>query len=156
MTTKTNAMRILDSWGIKYILHDYSDTAAVSGREVSEVLNIDPDKMFKTLVTTSTSKRYYVFLVPISAELDLKNAAREVGEKAVEMIKSKDLLALTGYVHWWCSPIGMKKQFPTVVDSSAEYFDTICFSWWKIGYTLELDLREIENKLDIKYVDIIK
>ena len=111
---KTNAMRKLDAMKIKYNEHTYTDTDAISGVEVAAVLGQEPDKVFKTLVTQGKSKNYYVFMVPVAEELDLKKAAKAVGEKSIEMIKSKDLLPLTGYVHGGCSPIGMKKFFPTM------------------------------------------
>ena len=108
---KTNAMRKLDAMKIKYNEHTYTDTDAISGVEVAAVLGQEPDKVFKTLVTQGKSKNYYVFMVPVAEELDLKKAAKAVGEKSVEMVKSKELLPLTGYVHGGCSPIGMKKFF---------------------------------------------
>ena len=125
---KTNAMRILDQKNILYKFHSYVDTDAVSGMEVATVLNQNPEQVFKTLVTIGSSKNYYVFLVPVCNELNLKKAAKAVGEKSLEMIKSKELLPLTGYIHGGCSPIGMKKFFKTTIDESAILFDTIIFS----------------------------
>ena len=112
---KTNAMRKLDAMKIKYNEHTYTDTDAISGVEVAAVLGQEPDKVFKTLVTQGKFKNYYVFMVPVAEELDLKKAAKAVGEKSVEMVKSKELLPLTGYVHGGCSPIGMKKFFTTTI-----------------------------------------
>ena len=113
---KTNVMRILDQKKINYISHNYVDTGAVSGMEVAEALGEDPDMVFKTLVTVGKSKVNYVFVVPVNKELNLKKAAQSVGEKSIEMIKSKELLSLTGYIHGGCSPTGMKKQFATIID----------------------------------------
>ena len=125
---KTNVMRILDQKKINYISHNYVDTGAVSGMEVAEALGEDPDMVFKTLVTVGKSKVNYVFVVPVNKELNLKKAAQSVGEKSIEMIKSKELLSLTGYIHGGCSPIGMKKQFATIIDKSAQEHEKIIFS----------------------------
>lgn len=143
---KTNVMRILDQKKIPYREYSYADTDAISGVEVAEVLGQNPKQVFKTLVTVGASKRNYVFVIPVCAELHLKKAAKAVGEKSIEMIKSKELLPLTGYIHGGCSPIGMKKLFKTVIDASAENFDTIIFNAGKIGYQVEVapkDLRKI-------------
>ena len=140
---KTNVMRMLDKAGVKYKHYTYADTDAISGTEVAEVLNQNPLQVFKTLVTVSKSKKYYVFMIPVERELDLKKASRAVNEKSIEMLKSKELLPLTGYVHGGCSPIGMKKFFPTVIDSSAQNFETIIFSAGKIGYQVELNLDDL-------------
>lgn len=152
---KTNAMRLLDGKKIKYESHTYTDTDAISGIEVATVLGQDPNKVFKTLVTESASKKNYVFLVPVEKELDLKKAAKAVGEKSISMIKSKELLPLTGYIHGGCSPIGMKKQFPTVIHNTAESFDTILFSGGKIGYQIETSLNELKKIIRFITADII-
>lgn len=138
MEEKTNAMRKLDQKKIPYLAHCYADTDAVSGVEVATVLGQPLNKVFKTLVTVSKSKEHYVFVVPVCCELDLKKAAKSVGEKSVEMVKSKDLLPLTGYVHGGCSPIGMKKFFKTVIDESVQSLDSFIFSAGKIGYQIEI------------------
>ena len=151
---KTNVMRILDGKKINYKSYNYTDTDAISGIEVATVLNQNPNHVFKTLVTTSKSKNNYVFLVPVKEELDLKKAAKAVGEKSVEMLKSKELLPLTGYIHGGCSPIGMKKQFKTVIDSTASSYDTIIFSGGKIGYQVEISLNELEKVLSYILEDI--
>lgn len=122
---KTNVMRVLDSKKVEYKSHNYLASGAVSGTEVAHVLGQNPDSVFKTLVTVSKSKKYYVFLVPVEKELDLKKAAAVVGEKKIEMLKSKELLGLTGYIHGGCSPIGMKKFFRTTVDETAKNYETI-------------------------------
>ena len=122
--------------------------------EVASVLNQDPNHVFKTLVTISNSKKYYVFDVPVNKELDLKKAATCVNEKSIEMVKSKDLLALTGYVHGGCSMIGMKKMFTTVIDESIKNYETIIFSAGKIGYQVELSLTDLKKVIDFKIYDI--
>lgn len=147
---KTNVMRILDQKKISYKNYCYADTDAISGIDVATVLNQNPAQVFKTLVTIGKSGHYYVFLVPVSSELDLKKAAEAVGEKHVEMIKSKELLPLTGYIHGGCSPVGMKKFFMTTIDSSAENFDTIIFSGGKIGYQVEVSLSELSKVINFQ------
>lgn len=152
---KTNVMRILDRFKIEYKHYTYADTDAISGIEVATVLGQNPKQVFKTLVTVAKSKKYYVFMLPVAHELDLKKAAHAVGEKSVEMLKSKELLPLTGYIHGGCSPIGMKKPFPTVIDSTAQNFDTIIFSAGKIGYQVELKPNELSKILkDVDFADI--
>ena len=130
-------------------------TGAVSGIEVAAALGEDADRVFKTLVTVSRSRRYYVFMIPVAAELNLKKAAAAVGEKDVEMLKQKDLLPLTGYVHGGCSPIGMKKQFPTVVHNSAENYATIIYSAGKVGYQVETSLAGLRKVIGCATADII-
>lgn len=152
---KTNVMRILEKQKINYKSYNYLDTDAISGIEVATALNEDPTHVFKTLVTTSKSKNNYVFLVPVAEELDLKKAAKAVGEKSVEMLKQKDLLPLTGYIHGGCSPLGMKKQFKTVIDESAAIHKTIIFSGGKIGYQVEVPLEELKRVLAFVLSDII-
>ncbi len=153
---KTNVMRILEQHNVDFVSHCYYGTDAVSGTEVADALNENPDQVFKTLVTVGATKNYYVFLVPVSKELDLKKCAKAVNEKSIEMIKSKDLLPLTGYIHGGCSPIGMKKRFKTVIDSSAENFDTILFSGGKIGYQVELSLTDLSKIIQYELKDISK
>lgn len=151
---KTNVMRILDQKKIDYVSHDYSDTDAVSGLEVALALKENPDMVFKTLVTVGKSKKNYVFVVPVNKELNLKKAAASVGEKSIEMIRSKELLPLTGYIHGGCSPIGMKKQFLTTFDRSAGEFDKIIFSGGKIGYQVELSLEDLKRVIPFRVDDI--
>ena len=151
---KTNVMRILGQKKIDYVSHNYVETGAVSGLEVAAALGEDPDRAFKTLVTVGKTKEHYVFVVPVSKELNLKKAAQCVGEKSIEMIKSKELLPLTGYVHGGCSPIGMKKQFVTVIDQSAENFDRIMFSAGKIGYQVEVRLSDLQKVIRCKLGEI--
>lgn len=151
---KTNVMRILDQKNVIYNVHDYSDTDMVSGLEVASVLNQDPSVVFKTLVTVGKSNNHYVFLVPVSSNLDLKKASKVVNEKSIEMIKSKELLPLTGYIHGGCSPVGMKKQFKTIIDVSAKNNDKIYFSAGKIGYQIETTLDELSKVIDYSLEDI--
>ncbi len=155
MEYKTNVMRILDKLKAAYQSHSYADTDAISGIEVAAVLGQDPERVFKTLVTIGKTKKYYVFLIPVAAELDLKKAADSVNEKAVEMIKARDLLAITGYIHGGCSPIGMKKFFPTIIDQSAANFETIIFSAGKIGYQVEMSLAELKKAIKFNLADLV-
>lgn len=152
---KTNVMRILERQKIAYNHYCYEGTGAVSGIEVAAALGEDAYRVFKTLVTVSRSRRYYVFMIPVAAELNLKKAAAAVGEKDVEMLKQKDLLPLTGYVHGGCSPIGMKKQFPTVVHNSAENYATIIYSAGKVGYQVETSLAGLRKVIGCATADII-
>lgn len=154
MAFKTNVMRILDKMKVEYESHSYANTDAISGIDVAKVLNQDPARVFKTLVTIGKSKNYYVFMIPVAEELDLKKAAESVNEKSVEMIKSKDLLPVTGYIHGGCSPIGMKKSFVTTIDASAVNFDTIIFSAGKIGYQVEMSLEELKKVIKFNLADI--
>ncbi len=156
MEHKTNVMRELDKLKINYKHYSYVNTDAISGLEVASVLNQNPEMVFKTLVTVGKSKKYYVFMLPVAKELDLKKAAKAVGEKSIEMLKSKELLPLTGYIHGGCSPIGMKKFFTTTIDSSAGNFDTIIFSAGKIGYQVEMSLNDLSKVIKFSLADIIE
>ena len=151
---KTNAMRIMEQKKAKYVFHDYTASGAVAGEDVAAAIGQSPDRVFKTLVTVGMSGKNYVFVVPVCKELDLKKAAKTVGEKWVEMIKSKELLPMTGYVHGGCSPVGMKKLFRTVIDISAESKETVCFSGGKIGYQMEAPLSELEKVIPMELADI--
>ena len=155
MHEKTNVMRILEQKKIKHETHSYVGTGAVSGSEVASALSQNPKRVFKTLVTVGKSKNNYVFVIPVEKELNLKKAAKIVGEKSIDMLKSKDLLSLTGYIHGGCSPIGMKKFFKTVIDISAEDYDTIIFSAGKIGYQVEMSLSELSKVIRFTTADII-
>lgn len=135
---KTNVMRVLEQKGISYIPHTYPHGEnAPDGVTVARSLGQDPAAVFKTLVTESASGAYYVFPIPVAETLDLKKAARAVGEKWVAMLPAKKLLPLTGYVHGGCSPVGMKKQFVTVFDETCLLLDTLCVSAGKVGYQVE-------------------
>lgn len=152
---KTNVMRMLDKAKVNYKHYTYAETDAVSGIEVATVLKQNPLQVFKTLVTVAKSGQHYVFLIPVEKELDLKKAAHAVDEKSVEMLKSKDLLPLTGYIHGGCSPIGMKKFFNTTIDSSAQNFDTIIFSAGKIGYQVEMSLEELKKVIKFELKELV-
>lgn len=149
-------MRILDKMKVDYKSHCYAETDAISGIDVANALNIDHNRVFKTLVTAGKTKQHYIFVLPVADELDLKKAADSVNEKAIEMIKAKDLLAITGYVHGGCSPIGMKKYFNTIIDKSADNFATIVFSAGKIGYQIEMSLKELKKIINFNLFDITK
>ena len=151
---KTNVMRILEQKRIAYVPHIYSDTQETNGMQIAARLGEDPDRCFKTLVTVGKSLNKYVFVIPVNCELDLKKAAKAVGEKSIEMLKSKELLPLTGYVHGGCSPIGMKKLFKTVIHEAAKTFETIYFSAGKIGYQVEVAVSDIERVIPFTFADV--
>ena len=148
-TVKTNAMRLLDKEKIKYKVHTYENKdGLIDGISVAQKIGLPLEKVYKTLVTQGHSKNYYVFIIPVAAELDLKAAARSVGDKSVEMIHVKDINKITGYIRGGCSPVGMKKEYKTVIDSSCESLDTIIVSAGKIGFQVELtpkDLLDVIN-----------
>ncbi len=152
---KTNVMRVLDGKKIPYESHTYKPDATMTGEEIAAILGEDSEKVFKTLVTQGKSGAYYVFVVPVKEELDLKKAAKASGEKAVSMIKQKELLPLTGYVHGGCSPIGMKKQFPTFIHETAAGFDKVFVSAGKVGYQIELSPEDLIAVAGCKIADIV-
>ncbi len=151
---KTNVMRVLDQKKLHYTPHYYGTEVAIGGMELAKTLGQDPNRVFKTLVTVGSPNRYYVFDVPVNRELSLKKAAKAVGEKKIEMLKSKDLLPLTGYIHGGCSPIGMKKFFTTTFHHTADDFDTIIFSAGKIGYQVELSFDDLKKVIRLQTADI--
>ena len=152
--TKTNAMRILEKEGVEYRVYTY-DGGALSGVEVAAALGEDVDRVYKTLVTTAGPGKFYVFVIPVAAELDLKKAAKAAGEKAVEMLPQKQLLPTTGYIHGVCSPVGMKKLFPTFFDSSAEG-KMIFVSGGKVGMQVELESARLIGITGGKFVDLVR
>lgn len=152
---KTNVMRVLDRKKISYESYNYEPDATMSGEEIAAMLGEDAEKVFKTLVTQGKSGQHYVFVVPVEEELDLKKAAIAAGEKSVGMIKQKELLPLTGYVHGGCSPIGMKKQFPTFIHETARQFDRMFVSAGKVGFQIELSPEDLAETIDCKFVDIV-
>lgn len=154
METKTNVMRILDSLKIPYEAHRYPAETALSGVEVAAVLGIAPDKVFKTLVTVGRSGQHYVFVIPVALELNLRKAAQACGEKSMEMIKAKELLPLTGYVHGGCSPVGMKKTFPTYVDAAATAQESICVSAGRIGFQVDLPLAQLGKAVALQVAEL--
>lgn len=152
---KTNVMRILDQKKIEYNHYSY-DNMTTCAKDVAAGLGVDPQFLYKTLVTVGKSKEHYVFMVPGEEELDLKKAAIAVGEKSIEMIHQKELLPLTGYIHGGCSPIGMKKQFKTTIHINAESADKIFCSAGKGGRQVELSPKDLEKIIPLQYKDITK
>ena len=150
---KTNAMRQLERKKLSYSVHSY-EGGALSGTQVASALGQAAERVFKTLVTVGKTGQHYVFMVPVARELHLKKAAAAVGEKSVAMIAQKELLPLTGYVHGGCSPIGMKKQFPTVIDASVPEDGTIFFSGGKIGLQIETTLQALRQTVPLELRDI--
>ncbi len=155
MEEKTNVMRLLDQKKIKYQSYHLDIAEALSGVEMARQLQKDPAQVFKTLVTVGKTNTNYVFVIPAPEELDLKKAAKAVGEKSIQMIKAKELLPLTGYVHGGCSPIGMKKAFKTTVHKTAADYDTVMFSAGKIGYQVEMNIQELSKLIRIQFADVI-
>ena len=153
---KTNVMRLLQQHGKPYTAHYYDGSAgAVSGADVAAELGQDPARVFKTLVAVGRSREHYVFMVPVCAELDLKKAAAAAGEKSVEMIKQKELLPLTGYVHGGCSPVGMKKQFPTFIHETAQQCTKIFVSAGKVGFQIEVDPADLARTVGCGFADLV-
>lgn len=152
---KTNVMRLLDGKKISYQSHTYEPDAGLSGEQIAQILGENADQVFKTLVTQGKSGQYYVFVVPVKEELDLKKAAKAAGEKAVGMIKQKELLTLTGYVHGGCSPIGMKKHFQTFIHESARECGRMFVSAGKVGFQIELSPDDLAKTVGCGFADII-
>jgi len=150
-TVKTNVMRILEKENIAHHVHFYDPDKGIDGVSVAAQLGQDPQAVFKTLVTQGKSRAFYVFIIPVGATLNLKRAANACGEKSIEMIPQKILLPTTGYIHGGCSPIGMKKAFPTFIDETAQLFDTICVSAGKIGAQVELAPDDLAKVTGAKY-----
>ena len=152
---KTNVMRVLEQKQIPYTAHTYPDDGPLDGVSVAGYLHQDVEQVFKTLVTKAASGNYYVFDIPVAENLDLKKAAKAVGEKSIAMIPQKELLPLTGYVHGGCSPVGMKKQFPTVFHETVILFDTICVSAGKIGAQVEVAPSALIELIQADVADIV-
>ncbi|MBR4163294.1 MAG: Cys-tRNA(Pro) deacylase [Solobacterium sp.] len=154
---KTNAMRMVENAGISYIEHTYdTGDGLLDGMTVAEKTHQDPDKVFKTLVTQGDDRNYYVFVIPVVSRLDLKACARAAGVKSVEMIPQKDLLKITGYIHGGCSPVGMKKQFPTYYDETIILFDTILVSGGRIGLQMEINPEDLMTLTNGKTAQLTK
>ena len=151
---KTNVMRVLESKKIAYESHSYEPDATMTGQEIAAILGEDAGKVFKTLVTQGKTGGYYVFVIPVEAELDLKKAAKAAGEKSIAMIKQKDLLPLTGYVHGGCSPIGMKKFFRTTFDESLNQLEKVYFSGGKVGFQVQIAVKDIEKVIRYQTADV--
>lgn len=152
---KTNAMRLLDEKKIVYEIVDYTDKNYTNGVEIANYLNEDPSIVFKTLVTVGKSHNHYVFCIPVDKELNLKKAAKSVEEKNIEMVKSKELLGLTGYIHGGCSPVGMKKFFKTTFDISLLDKEYIYFSGGKIGYQIKIKVEDIKNVISYQIFELV-
>ena len=152
---KTNVMRTLEQKKIPYTAHSYDPDGPIDGVSVAQTLGQPAERVFKTLVTKAASGAYYVFDIPVAENLDLKKAAKAVGEKSIAMLPQKELLGLTGYVHGGCSPVGMKKQFPTVFHKTVLGYDTVCVSAGKIGAQVECDPKALIDLLRAKTADII-
>ena len=151
---KTNALRLLDGEKIPYESHTYEADPSLSGEEIAGILGEEPERVFKTLVTQGKSGAYYVFVVPVNEELDLKKAAKVAGEKSISMIKQKDLLPLTGYVHGGCSPVGMKKQFKTFIHETAAGYEKIFVSAGKVGMQMELFSKDLIAAVGMVLADL--
>lgn len=152
---KTNVMRVLDSKKISYNKYTYDNAEGLSGEQIAKRLGQNPENVFKTLVTyAEKSKHYYVFMIPVNEELNLKLAAKAVNEKSIEMLKQKDLFGLTGYVHGGCSPIGMKKFFTTIVHESAKTKKSIFFSGGRVGFQVELAPENLEKVIKLEYAQL--
>ncbi len=152
---KTNVMRLLAQKNIPYTAHAYDPDAGLDGVSVARQLDRDSETVFKTLVARGASRGLYVFDIPVADSLDLKKAAKAVGEKSIAMIAQKELLPLTGYVHGGCSPLGMKKQYPTVFHETAEILDTILVSAGKIGYQVELSPADLIKLTSGQTADLV-
>ena len=152
---KTNVMRVLDQKKVPYTAHTYPADGPIDGVSVAGFLGQDPERVFKTLVTKGSTGAYYVFDIPVAENLDLKKAARAVGEKSIAMLPQKELLPLTGYVHGGCSPVGMKKQFPTVFHETVILFDTVCVSAGKVGAQVEVAPQALLEVLGAETADVI-
>jgi len=153
---KTNVMRVLEQKKINYRSYLYEADPTLTGEDIAGILNEDVNKVFKTLLTTNGKNEYFVFMIPVNGELDLKKAAKAVDAKSIEMVKAKDLLSLTGYVHGGCSPVGMKKQFKTTIHETAPLFDTIMYSGGKVGYQVETSPKDLESIIPLQYADLVK
>ena len=150
---KTNALRLLDAQGVSYLMHAY-DPETTDGEQVAKLLQKAADCVFKTLVTVAASRKNYVFIVPVNCTLNLKKAALAVGEKSIAMLPQKELLPLTGYVHGGCSPLGMKKLFPTWLHETAQLFDTICVSAGRRGLQMEIRPDDLLRLAQAVYADL--
>ncbi|MEG2025717.1 MAG: aminoacyl-tRNA deacylase [Gordonibacter sp.] len=151
---KTNAMRVLDASNLSYQARFFDCPEALSGVEVARLLGLDQDRVFKTLVTLGKSGEHYVFMIPVACELDLKKAAIATGEKSIALIKSRELLPLTGYMHGGCSPIAMTRPFATAIDETAELFERIVFSGGRIGCQIEISLEDLERVVPLTHADL--
>ncbi len=155
-TDKTNALRILDRLKISYVTHEFPADVELTHSQLSDATGVPLDMIYKTLVTVGRSGEHYVFVIPVESELDLKKAAKAAGEKSVAMVKSRELLGLTGYIHGGCSPVGMKKQFRTFIDLSADGCETFSVSGGRRGLQAELNPNELAEKLGFRFLELEK
>ncbi len=156
-TVKTNAMRLIEISGTPYHAYEYDiSDGLIDALSIAAKIGRSPDEVFKTLVAQAPGHEYFVFVVPASAELELKKAARAANRKSIELIPQKQLLPLTGYIHGGCSPVGMKKSFPTFIDESAILFDTICVSGGRVGLNLALVPESLAALTGAEFADLTK
>lgn len=153
--TKTNAMRILDTKKIPYTTHTYECDEFIDAIQIADMLSLPYEKVYKTLVTQGSSKNYYVFVIPIAEELDMKKAAKSVGEKSVTMLHVKDINTVTGYIRGGCTAIGMKKQYITRIEQAAQALDKIIVSGGKLGMQIELSPQDLANAANAEFTDIV-
>ena len=154
---KTNAVRMVAAKGISYQLHTYeAPEGFLDGVSVAAQVGQNPDTVFKTLVLVGHSKQHYVCVIPVAEELDLKKAAKHFGEKYIEMIPAREITKITGYIKGGCSPVGMKKQFPTAIHESAAHLATICVSGGKVGLQIELSPSSLASLIDAAFTDLIR
>ena len=152
---KTNVMRTLDQKKAAYTPHFYEADGTLTGVDIAGILGEPPECVFKTLVTAGKPGKYYVFVIPVAEELNLKKAAAAAGEKSVAMIPQKQLLPLTGYIHGGCSPVNMKKAFPTFLHRSAEGMERICVSAGRVGAQVELSPEDLKRVTGLEYADLV-
>jgi Cys-tRNA(Pro)/Cys-tRNA(Cys) deacylase len=153
--SKTNAIRELEQANLSHTVHEVSADGSMTGLEIAKLAGENPDCVFKTLVTVGKTNEHYVFMIPVACELDLKKAAQAAGEKSIHMIKSRELLDLTGYVHGGCSPVGMKKEFRTFIDETALLYPKIYFSAGRIGMQIEMKVEDLERIVPLTFCDLI-
>ena len=155
--TKTNALRLAETAGLHFSAYEYDiSDGRIDAVSIAEKIGRPPEEVFKTLVTQAPGKEYFVFIVPAAGELDLKKAAKVSGKKSIELIPSKELLPLTGYIHGGCSPLGMKKLFPTFIDETAVLFDTICVSGGRVGLNIAVPPETLASVINAKFADIVR
>ena len=154
--SKTNAMRILESMKIPFLSYTYECDEFIDAIQIADMLHLPYEKVYKTLVAVGHSREYYVFVIPIAEELDLKKAARSVGEKSVELVHVKDINKITGYIRGGCTAVGMKKQYVTRIDSGAEALPTVIVSGGRLGMQIELKPDDLKQASDAEYADIIR
>ncbi len=154
-TVKTNAMRILETLKVPYVEHTYECDEFIDAIRIADMLSLPHEKVYKTLVTQGSSRNYYVFVIPIAQELDMKKAARSVGEKSVAMLHVKDINRVTGYIRGGCTAIGMKKQYTTRIEQEAQKLEKIIVSGGRLGIQLELSPQDLARASDAEFADII-